>query len=56
MSSLWRSGRSGAARIAVERATISSRVMLSGGCQALCVRAMLMRASWFQAYASDTNL
>src|SRR6202041_2360979 len=42
-------GGSGWPRIAADRATVSSRAMLSGGCQALGPRAMFMRASWFSA-------
>src|SRR3954451_2932579 len=42
MSSVWRKGRSGFARTASERAMISSRDTLSGGCQALNFGAMFI--------------
>src|SRR5215470_10530288 len=42
MSSVWRSGRLGFVSTACERASVSSREMLSGGCQASSLGAMVI--------------
>src|SRR5262245_48170311 len=42
MSSVWRSGRLGFASTACERASVSSREMVSGGCQAPSLGAIFM--------------
>src|SRR5215468_2825603 len=42
MSSVWRSGRLGFASTACERASVSSREMRSGGCQASSLGAMVI--------------